>query len=96
SAKKFQRRSFSEEVSAKKFQRRSFSEEVSAKKFQRRSFSEEVSAKKLQTPPLPLPVRAGFKRGVPHGVPAAGKAIVIVAICFSCFYLFLLVFSQAE
>ncbi len=49
----------------------------------------------LQTPPLPLHVRAGFKRGVPHVVPAAVKVITFFPICFSCFYLFLFVFSQA-
>ncbi|MCR4809342.1 MAG: hypothetical protein K5896_05735, partial [Prevotella sp.] len=96
-------RSGSKEVAAKKWQQRSGSKEVAAKKWQQRSGSKEVAAKKwqqrtlltLQTPPLPLPVRAGFKRGVPHGVPAAVKEIAVVTICFSCFYLFLFVFSQS-
>jgi hypothetical protein len=77
----------SEEGTAKKGQRRRGSEEGTAKKRQRRRDSEEEAADKfllckrhsrVQTPPLPLPVRAGFKRGVPHGVPAADKAIAIV------------------
>jgi hypothetical protein len=91
----YQRRRGCEEGAAKKGQRRRGSEEEAAKKGQRRRGSGYEAAKKLQTPHLPLPVRAGFKRGVPHGVPAAVKVITFFPICFSCFYLFLLVFSQA-